>query len=378
MRIIHIIVGLNVGGAELMLKRLVNSHANQSEFEHSVISLTEIGEIGSELKSEGVKVTALGMASAFGVLRAFLAIRNELNISRPDIVQTWMYHADLLGGLAAYSVGIRHVIWGIRTTEIKAGGSSLTRLIRRMCGVLSRWIPMKIVCAANAAKEVHERVGYSPYKMLVIPNGFAIERLVATPEQINMLRKHAGITPAHRVIGSIGRFNPVKDQHNFVKAAGILTKQHSNLRFLMIGRGLDRYNTQLVKWIEETGQADKFVLFGERSDIPVCLAVMDVFCMHSRTEGFPNVLGEAMAMAKPCVATDVGDASLLVGNAGVLVPPGSPSALADGIEKLLSFSEVQLEEIGFSAQQKIYNNYTIDIARKRYESLYRELVDASE
>lgn len=375
MRITHIIVGLDVGGAELMLKRLILSHSGKSEYLHSVISLTGVGKIGSELQSNGVRVTALGITNPLGVLGAFLRIRNELINSRPDIVQTWMYHADLLGGLAAYSAGIRRIVWGIRTTEIKAGGSRITRLIRSLCGILSRQIPMKIVCAANAAREVHEKIGYVPHKMLVIPNGFAVEKLVAAPDQVKVIRDLTGLTSAHRIIGSVGRFNPVKDQYSFVRAAGILARHYSDLRFLMIGRGLDWGNDQLVRWVVETGQADKFVLLGERSDIPVCLAVMNIFCLHSRTEGFPNVLGEAMAMAKPCVATDVGDVSLLLGDAGVLVPPGSPTALANGIQKLLSFSQAQTIEIGISARQKINSYYTMDVVRMRYEELYRELIN---
>lgn len=372
-KITHIIVGLNVGGAELMLKRLIASHAQSQNYTHRVISLTELGRIGESLKAMGVEVRALGMQNGLDVFSCFLRLRRYLVEDQPDIVQTWMYHADLLGGLAARSVGSRQIIWGIRTTDIRSGGSRVTRVIRKVCAFLSRHVPSKIICAAHAARKAHEACGYSAKKMLVIPNGFEVERLFAYPEQVESVRREAGLTPDFRVIGSVGRFNAVKDQRNFVVAAGILARKHPNLRFLMVGRDLGRDNTQLVQWIEETGRAECFVLLGERSDVPACLAAMDIFCLHSRTEGFPNVVGEAMAMARPCVVTDVGDAAFLVADTGVVAPRENPQALAAGLETLLSLPTSELKCLGQKARQRILTHFTMENARRQFEEVYQEL-----
>lgn len=374
MKIAHVIVGLNVGGAELMLKRLIASHRQSPTYEHRVISLTELGKVGEDLRRMGVPVSALGMRGSLDVFHVFSGLREKLAAEQPDIVQTWMYHADLLGGLAARSVGIPHIIWGVRTTEIRAGGSRITRMIRKACALLSPYVPSKIVCAANAAREVHEEVGYSSEKMLVIPNGFQVDKLVAEPGEIAAIRQQAGFTAEHRVIGSVGRFNAVKDQRNFVLAAEILARRHADLRFLMVGRDVDRTNVQLMKWIAETGQSGRFVLLGERSDVPVCLASMDIFCLHSRTEGFPNVVGEAMAMARPCVVTDVGDAAFLVGNTGVVVPKENHEALAAAIESLLLLSSLERDALGLQARNRIFSAFTMDHVRERFEQVYQDLL----
>lgn len=374
MKVSHIIVGLNVGGAELMLRRLIASHQKMAEYQHEVISLTDIGKIGQDLQCQGITVHALGMRNPLDIFFTFVRLRKLLAVSRPDIVQTWMYHADFLGGLAARSLGIRRIIWGIRTTEIRAGGSRITRVIRKLCALLSSSVPSKIVCAANAARRVHEGVGYAPDKMLVIPNGFCMDALVASPEQVEIIRQQAGLTAGLRLVGSVGRFNVVKDQKNFVQAAGLLLSRHRNLRFLMVGRDLDKNNTQLIQWISETGSPESFILLGERSDVPACLAAMDIFCLHSRTEGFPNVVGEAMAMGKPCVVTDVGDAAYLVADAGLVVPKENPEALAAGIERLLSLSFGELSDLGRCAKQRIHAQFTMEHARKQFEQVYQELL----
>jgi len=372
-KVIHVIAGLGVGGAELMLQRLIQSF-QPAEYEHRVISLTHLGQVGEQLESLGIRVVALGMRSGFDLFSTFINLRRQIAEYEPDIVQTWMYHADFLGGLAARSVGVRRIVWGIRTTEIKAGGSLLTRLIRKVCALLSPYIPSRIVCVADAARKVHERVGYVAGKMVVIPNGFDIEKLIAAPDQVRAIRLMAGIADDQTVIGSVGRFNAVKNQRDFIRAGALLVQKHSSLRFLMVGRGLDSTNVNLRKWIEETGRPECFVLLGERSDIPACLAAMDIFCLHSRTEGFPNALGEAMALARPCVVTDVGDAALLIGGAGIVVPKENPVALAKGLERLLSLGSTERSNLGCLAKQRITNNFTMKHAGKKFERLYQDLI----
>lgn len=373
LKIVHVIVGLNVGGAELMLKRLIESHAKHSEYEHSVISLTDLGSIGPDLQAKGTKVTALGMRNAIDLPKTYFRLLRQLSFAKPDVVQTWMYHADLLGGLAARSAGIKNIIWGIRTTEIKSGGSKATLVIRALCALLSRFVPAVIVCAADAARAVHEKVGYRANKMQVISNGFDTGKLIAGPAQRAALRELSGLTCEHLVVGSVGRFNAVKDQHSFIQAAALLSPKYPHLRFMMVGRDLTENNQQLMQWISATGFSEKFVLLGERTDVPVCLAAMDIFCMHSRTEGFPNVVGEAMAMGRPCVVTDVGDAAFLVGGTGIVVPKENPTELARGIEELLGMTVNELVELGKMAQQRIYENFTMDHSRLKFESVYKEM-----
>lgn len=374
MKILHIIVGLDVGGAETMLKRLIESDP-ASIHETVVVSLTSLGVIGESLRARGVCVHTLGLRSAFGIPLVLWRLVRLIRATRPDIVQTWMYHADLLGGLAARMAGNRHVIWGIRTTDIRAGGSSATVIVRWLCAWISRWVPSVIVCAAEASRQSHIAVGYDATKMVVVPNGCDFAWLKASFEERQSLREQCGINQDEVVLGSLGRFHADKDQENFVRAAGLLAPQYPQLRFFMVGRGLVWDNLQLVEWIDRTGCKDRFVLLGERKDVPQCLAAMDIFCLHSRTEGFPNVLAEAMAMGLPCVTTDVGDAAILLADTGVVVPQGDSAALAQGVERLLALEHDARHALGRRAKALVEAKFSMARARERFEEIYRQVLD---
>lgn len=376
LKIVHVIVGLNVGGAELMLKRLLETHAMLPGYEHSVISLTDLGVIGAQLRAQGVSVRALGLRKLLGLPFAFLSLYKQLRQTRPDIVQTWMYHADLLGGLAARLAGVRHVIWGVRTTDIGKGGKRSTMLVRSMCARLSNWLPNVIVCAAQASRQAHIDVGYAADRMVVIHNGFDLAKFQPDAIQRKQLRLSLGIGDEELVVGSLGRFNPVKDHANFIAAAAMVAQQLPHVRFLMVGRGLDEDNPVVVDLLAKGGVARRFTCLGERQDVAACLNAMDVFCLHSRTEGFPNVLGEAMAMALPCVTTDVGDARHLLSGNGVVVPAQDSTALADGMLRLLAMDDAARKAIGQVAQARIGECFTIASSAEKFKGVYDNLFGA--
>lgn len=373
MIVTHIIVGLNIGGAELMLLRLCESFSLNKNDEHRVISLTDLGEIGARLRARGITVDTLEMKGSWDVCRTLLNLAKHLRRSRPDIVQTWMYHADLLGGLAARWVGIRSIIWGIRTTDISRGGGKGTIIVRKLCAWLSNIIPSVIICAAEASRKTHISVGYSPERMIVVPNGFDLPRMSATTEQRDEIRSAHGIKSADLVIGSLGRYNEVKDHSSFVKAAELVAARFHNVKFLMVGRDVDLNNNALMSQLRSTGFAERFILLGERKDVPACFKAMDIFCLHSLTEGFPNVLGEAMSMALPCVTTDVGDAAFLLGEYGVIVPVQDPNALAAALIKVVEATESERSSMGLGAYIRIAENFTIKCVEHKFKEVYDRL-----
>lgn len=375
MKILHIIIGLDVGGAELMLNRLIESHQGNINYSHSVISLTLFGKVGEQLKEIDIEVRALGMRSPLHIPRVLWQLMRVIRAECPDIVQTWMYHADLLGGLAARLAGNRNVIWGVRTTEVSAGSLSAIVAVRKACALLSWWLPHSIVCAAEASRIAHVALGYDAAQMVVIPNGFDLAGLVATSDQRTVLREKCGFGVDDVVIGSLGRFNPDKDQESFVRAAGRLAQQNTQVRFLLVGRDLDAGNLELARWLAKTGHANRFVLLGERADVSICLAAMDIFCLSSRTEGFPNVVGEAMAMGLPCVVTDVGDAAMLVADAGVVVPKENSVALAQGLSRVLTMTPDARQRLGQQAKARIQAEFTMERARERFEALYERIIE---
>lgn len=370
MRILHVIIGLGTGGAELMLKRLVVSHAASSGYEHIVISLTTIGNVGEELRARGVKVEALGMRSFSGMPSVFMKLLKEIRKSRPDIVQTWMYHADFLGGIAARLAGIRQVIWGVRTTDVRAGNKAPTVAIMRLCSLLSSIVPSKIVCAADASRKSHEAEGYAAGKMAVVPNGFDIAALRTAAPLGKSMRSALGIGENELLIGTVGRFNQAKDHQNLIKAFALLANKYPESRVLMVGRGLEWSNEILKKWIAETGNDKRFLLLGERNDVPACLALLDVFCLSSCSEGFPNVVGEAMALGIPCVATKAGDAEILIGDTGFVVPTKNASLLADGLDKMLQLSSSDRLELGRRAARRIETEFTMERSLEKFEAIY--------
>lgn len=372
MKITHIIIGLGVGGAELMLKRLVEGLNGKDGMQHSIISLTELGLVGKQLQAAGISVKELGMKNALSLPVTFFKLRRELKKQKPDIVQTWMYHADFLGGLAAKSLGIHNIIWGIRTTDVTLGRSKVTVALRKLCAWLSYSVPKVIICAADAGRKVHEKVGYDPSKMHVIPNGFDLDKLKSSPEQRLALRNECGFREEHKVIGSVGRFNTIKNQQAFIEAAVLVADKHQNARFMMVGRDNTWDNQELEGWIKQHSLQEKFILLGERSDVPICLSAMDIFCLHSKTEGFPNVLGEAMAMGLPSVATNVGDVKVLMGPTNKVVMLES-RYIAEGICELLERSSHEQKEIGRTGKMHLLNNYSLSKALEDYKVTYLSL-----
>ncbi len=374
MKVIHIIIGLNLGGAESMLARLIETHKQTSpSFQHSVISLTTEGEIGAQLRRTGIEVRALGMVSMFHTPWTLVRLVQLLRQECPDIVQTWMYHADLLGGLAARVAGIQTVLWGIRTSDITKGGSRLTQVIRWLCARLSWFVPKRIICVAEAARLLHVALGYREDLMKVIPNGLDVDQMVAHPNAVATLRYEKSLTLNTLVVGMVGRFNEVKGQKNFIRAAGLIANLHPNVRFLMVGRGCDETNPELVSWIAETSYPERFLLLGERQDVPVCLAAMDIFVLPSRTEGFPNVLAEAMAMGRPCVTTDVGDTALVLGDCGKVVPPDDVPALAQALDHMLAISPSVRLALGMAGRQRIEKEFSMTQCAIRFAELYKDV-----
>jgi glycosyltransferase involved in cell wall biosynthesis len=371
--ILHVIVGLNAGGAEQMLGRLVSGDQLEHDFRHTVISLTDLGRIGVKIKALGVPVETLNMKGAVDIPRVLLQLRRIIRQRRPDIVQTWMYHSDLLGGLAAKAAGHRRILWGVRSTHVQYDGTRATVLLRSLCGLLSRWIPEVVICVADASRLAHIDAGYDASRMVVVPNGFELP--IGGVDEISRLRQDRrtefGLPADAILIGAAGRFNPVKGFDTFIKSARHVLDQCPQAWFLLAGRGVDDQNQDLKRSIDEAGLGDRFLLLGERDDLPACFAAMDIFCLSSRSEGFPNVVGEAMSMALPCVVTDVGDAAMVVGDTGVVVPMDDPFAMAAGLLQVATLPPEGRRALGLSARDRIATVFSVAVARARFAQIYR-------
>jgi glycosyltransferase involved in cell wall biosynthesis len=371
-KVVHIIIGLNVGGAELMLQRLVFAHIGEKKIKHIVISLTDQGVLSEQFRESGIEVQCLGLTSIFNVLQVFFKMCKLLQFFRPDIVQTWLYHADFLGGLAAKIIGAKSIVWNIRTTELKKG-SYITSGIRKMLALLSYMIPDKIVVVAEKSKKKHIDLGYQASKMVVISNGFEIGKFDASLNKVARFKKEIRLADDELIVGCVGRFSQVKGQDVFVKATKIVLKVFPRVRFLLIGRGLDYSNHEFIHVLKKHSNINNFILLGERSDIPTCLKSMDLFCLPSRSEGFPNALGEAMLAGVSCVSTDAGDASILGGKDVPIAKAGNHEDLANKLVEVLKKSRLERKKIGRRLRQRIIDEYSLDKMACQYQDLYSDL-----
>lgn len=331
-KVVHIITGLNDGGAEGVLTRLC-LHSKGAT--HVVISLMDAGKYGPVLQQAGVVVHCLGMNSGKPSIVRFFRLIKLIRSEHPDVVQTWMYHADLLGGVAARLAGVRRVFWGIRMSSLEKGKSTrLTLLIAHLCALLSKWVPEKIICCASKALAVHADIGYSVAKLRMIPNGCDLSHFKLDVAAGEKVRNELGLGASEFVIGKVGRFDPLKDHFNLLRALSLVAEQKIHFRCLLVGKGLSADNAALVAHISKLCLQDRMLLAGQRTDIPAVMNALDLHVLSSLSEGFPNVLAEAMACGTPCVATDVGDALEIVGNTEACCPAQDAQALADVIIKM--------------------------------------------
>ncbi len=373
-KVTHIITGLAADGAERMLGNLV-SQMDRSRFRNEVISLTNLGDLGIPLRAQGIDVRTVGLRKKPADLISFWRLTKFLRDSSPDVVHTWMYHADLLGGLIAQSVGVRRVIWGVHHASLQSGSNKmLTLAAAKMCAMLSSMVPRRIVCCSEASRTTHEKFGYQSSKTEFIPNGFDTERFKPDSQAGRTIRLELGVKPDEVLIGMAGRFHPNKDPENFLRAAAILASKYSNVVFAQCGRGITWENSTLATSIMAAGLRHRLRLLGPRDDIEKFFAATDILVSPSQTEAFPLAVGEAMATGVPCVVTDVGDSALLVGETGRVVPARDPFALARAVGDLIDAGPVQRHCLGIAARARIEKLFSLASIVERYEDLYTRVV----
>lgn len=373
-RVEHIITGLGIGGAELMLAHLARGG---TRFEHSVTSLSTTSRIADDLTADGVAVTHAGMKKNLMIPRSTIQLSNRLRSRPPEVVQTWLYHADLVGGLAARRAGVP-VIWNLRQTDTGPSGQKIsTRMVIRLCALVSRSIPARIVCGSLAAREAHRKMGFDEGRMVVISNGVDTGAFRPDASARAAVRRELGIDDGVLLVGRVGRYHAQKDYRCFVEAARIVSEARPETRFVLAGENVDWANGELVAWLERSGMKDRFHLLGARSDIPKVMAALDLFVSSSIFgEGFPNVIAEAMACEVPCVATDVGDSAEIVGRAERIVPPGDRRRLAQAAIDVLAEDPATRRRDAERARTRITSRFSLREMINSYETLYEQIMSA--
>lgn len=373
LKTLHIITGLGDGGAESVLARLC---LNSKSVDHYVISLLSEDKYSLILKSENINVYSLGMHINLGLFFRFIKLVFLIKKINPDVVQTWMYHADFFGSIAAKLAGHKKIFWGIRMSSLeKDKTSKLTRSIAKICAYLSGWLPEKIICCANKALTVHADLGYKKDKLKVIPNGYDLSIFKPDKFARQKYRDKLKINEGTFLIGMVGRFDSLKDHFNLLSAIKIISDSRREFKCLLVGKALTQDNEVIVEEIIRLKLQDIVVLCGQTSDVPSVMNALDLHVLSSCSEGFPNVVAEAMACGTPCVSTDVGDALAIIGDSESCCSPRDAKALAGVIIKMMDEKSVYPEvwrQRQISGIKRIAENYSIEAMVAAYENIWFE------
>jgi glycosyltransferase involved in cell wall biosynthesis len=369
--ILHLITGLETGGAERMLARLV-ARIDRGRFPSVVVSMTDTGAIGVAISDAGVRLHTLGMRRGRPDPRAILRLARIMRELRPAILQTWLYHADLLGLVVRQLGYAPRLVWNLRCTE-SSGSPVVRRILSRASGA-----PDAVIVNSHAGQRFHEGVGYRPRRWVHLPNGFDTAALHPDPEARRRRRVELGIAGGTDAILLPARYDPMKDHATFLAAAARLATVRPQAVFALAGGGIDTQNRTLMAAIAEHGLGERIMLLGERADLDVLYPAFDLVTLSSAYgEGFPNVLGEAMACGIPCIATDIGDSAEIIGDTGVTVPPRDPEALAAAWRRVLALGAEERAALGVRARERILRDYDLDTIVARYEALYEEIAAGS-
>jgi glycosyltransferase involved in cell wall biosynthesis len=372
--IVHVINSFQFGGAEAMLCNLL-LRTDRERFEPSVVTLIDDMSVAAPVVSANIPITCVNMRPGIPDPRGVLRLAQHLKRARPAVVQTWMDHSNLIGGLAARMAIDAPVVWGVHhSNHVKGVAKRSTLLTVAACAKLSRRIPARIVVCSEVSKSSYTASGFSADRMTVIPNGFDTKRFQPDSEARRSIRAELGLPADCFVFGLAARFDPMKDPMAFLRAAAIVARRFNGVRFVVCGKDMDNANAELVRHVRELGLADRLLLIGPRRDVPRLLAAVDVAALSSISEAFPLVLGEAMACGTPCVSTDVGDAARIIGDTGRIVPPSNPQAMADAMAAFIMMPEAKRVALGTAGRKRVCEMFDLDAVTRRYEAVYEDVI----
>ena len=380
LKLLHVISGLGVGGAEFMLFRLLKQSQKEG-IDSKIICLGIESFIADSIRSLGIEVFNIGLhRKGLNKFKKLVQMVIVLRRYSPDIVQGWMYHGNLAATIIKLFLSSRSkLLWNVRQTlQTIENEKPLTRQVIRLNSLCS-WIPTTIIYNSFESRFQHEAIGFRGKFGVVVPNGIDLDEFFRSKTISKEVRTEIGIADGVLVLGHIGRYHPKKDHKSLIRALATICKKHEELVFILVGKGVDEDNVELCKLLEESELNSHAILLGERNDISRLLNAVDVLLVSSAWgEGFPNVLAEAMATEICCVTTDLGDSSNIVSIYGKIVPPKNSQELASAV---LSFLDLPLQvrtEIGRGARNRIDEYYSIRSISKQYKNLYCSAVNLSE
>ena len=346
-----------------------------SSIRSSVIVLRNKGPLAKDIEALGIEVYALGLGYGKYSVRNIWQLLKYVRRFRPSLVQGWMYHGNIVAWLIAKTITPKpKLIWNIRQTlyTIKAE-KPMTHALIRFGALISR-APERIIYNTRLSAQHHEQKGFNAQARVIIANGFDVNIFLPDRSARRDIRQRLSIPSSMRIVGHIARFHPMKDHIGFLQAASIVADKIKDIHFVLAGRNVVSTNPQFATILCKPSLRGRVTLLGERADIPKLMAGFDIFVMSSAWgEGFPNVVGEAMACAVPCVVTDIGASADIVGDYGCVVRPKDHEALGEAMIDMLAIERRELMELGKKAQARIKRHFSQEQIREIYVNLYREI-----
>jgi glycosyltransferase involved in cell wall biosynthesis len=365
LRILQLIDGMNIGGAEVLLRDLVR-HLKVNGYEVSV-GYSSPGPMLEQVQALNIPVTQLPRRARIDP-SLFWGMVKLIQREKPDIVHTHLFKSDLHGRLAARWCRVPVVITTTHNNDTWARRQPLGWIYGFSNGLADR-----VIAVSEEVRDYQMRHTRTPReKFVVIDNGVDVSRFTGQEQAGQDVRAQLGISPGVPVVGILGRLSPQKDHDTFFKAARIILDVLPEARFLVVGDGALRET--LEAQVAELGLKNAVIFAGIRSDVPSILAAFNLMVFSSLWEGLPVSLLEGMAAGLPIVSTDVGGVAGVArnGESALLVPPGAASILAQACLTLLYDPEM-MKRFGSTGQAIVRENYSIDTMLKRTVALYEDL-----
>ncbi|WP_207644281.1 glycosyltransferase [Desulfolucanica intricata] len=333
--IMFLIRSLNYGGAERQLVTLARG-LHQSGYKVAVAVFYPGGPLEKDLEETKITVIHLNKRHRWDVFGFLWRLVRLLRTEKPEILHGYLGMPNILTVMLKPIFPRMRMVWGVRASDMDlARYDWLSRLAYRIECCLSRFADL-IIANSHAGLNYAVRNGFPREKMRVIPNGIDTNRFQPDPDAGARVRNQWGVSGKETLIGLVGRLDPMKDHPTFLKAASILLRNRKNLRFVCIGEGPSEYKQELNDLSRELGLTEHLIWAGVRRDMPAVYSALNIAVSSSYSEGFPNVIGEAMACGIPCVVTNAGDSAKIVGDLGIVIQPQSPQELAEGLRAMLA------------------------------------------
>lgn len=372
-RIMHVINGLGLAGAERLLVKVLE--ASRGPWEHIVVSLLdEWTPLTSRLVQLGIPVHVIGLKRSIpNPVRALSAIGLARRL-RPHLIEGWMYYSNLLANVAAAALPERvPVFWNIDSSLYDIGEERLRTAASIRLSVPFSRRPDAIIYRSRIGAWQHGRFGFHSRRQVIIPNGFNCQVFYPDENTRREVRRELGVTDDQVLVGLVARFHPMKDHPTFFKAAATVVQAYPNVRFALLGADKANEEIGLQKLVADHGLQSYVLLLPERNDMERLTNALDISCSSScRGEAFSSAIGEAMACAVPCLVTHVGDNAYLVSDTGVAVPPRNSQAFAEGLMRLIKAGEGGRRRLGNAARRRIKEHFTMPRIARAYDNLYQE------